>query len=112
MAEMLPHQFGAQPIAAERHGCAVASVARGERRLRVATGSPEKQLRRMVAPGHYFANTVAVAVGTRRTEHDLALKEHGFDAGVFLTDRKLHRVPLSCSGYFCIRKSCLHDWDG
>lgn len=98
VTEMPPHQIGAKPFAAEEHGSAVATIASGEKSLRMAAMASFEYLERILAFRHDFANAIAAAVGTRRTEHDLALQKQRLGARKFGRQKESKRVLSS----FCI----------
>ena len=107
---MLPHEFGAQPLAAKYHGCALATVADGKHRRGMAAIDSFKRLYGLMTAGDNFAYTVAVAVGTRRAEHNLALEEHRLRTGLFLPYVEFQGLPKPGSRSFCMMIYCLHGW--
>lgn len=110
VAEVLAHQVGAKPVAAEEQEDSIPVTGRTDKRPGMAaTGSLEDR-RRLIAPGDDLADAISGAVGTGRTEHQLTLHIPWLDMRVFQFCHH-ERCQIGCGG-LNILETGFHDLIG
>ncbi len=88
VAKVSPHQVGAKQIPAKQHRSAGA-VAQGNKKCPgVAATGPDKYRGCLFIGCDDFTDSVASAIGARRTEHHFALEEHRLRPRIFPVEWK------------------------